>query len=61
MESLKKVSSEDLIQELTNRNVLEKIEIGLYRQFNLIHKYGNNTIFDGVYLLHKDQKHSQQH
>lgn len=54
MQDLKKVSSEDLIQELTNRNVLEKIEVGLYKQFNLVHKYGNKTSYDAIYLFHKD-------
>lgn len=54
MTDLKKVSSEDLLQELTNRKVLEKIETGLYRQFNLVHKYGNKSSYDAIFLFHKD-------
>lgn len=59
MEDIKKISSEDLLQELIRRNTLEPIEVGLYKPFDLKRKYDQPEInFDGVYLFHKDQKHS---
>lgn len=55
---LKKISSEDLLQELINRKVLEPIEVGLYKEFELKRKYKNRDkpiSFDGVFLLHKEK------
>lgn len=51
---LKKISSEDLLQELIDRKVLTQIPVGLYKEFELKHKYKNrdkpiNT--DHVYIL----------
>ena len=54
---IKKISSEDLLQELINRKVLEPIEVGLYKEFELKRKYKNRNkpiSFDGVLLLHND-------
>lgn len=54
---LKKISSEDLLQELINRKVLEPIEVGLYKEFELKRKYENRDkpiSFNGVLLLHND-------
>lgn len=53
---VKKISSEDLLQELMNRKVLEPIEVGLYKEFELKRKYKNRDKainFEGVFLLHK--------
>ena len=53
---VKKISSEDLLQELINRKVLEPIEVGLYKEFELKRKYKNRDKainFEGVFLLHK--------
>lgn len=58
MIELKKISSEDLLQELINRKVLEPIEVGLYKEFELKRKYKNRNkpiSFDGVLLLHNDR------
>ena len=52
---IKKISSEDLLQELINRKVLEPIEVGLYKEFELKRKYKNRDKainFEGVFLLH---------
>lgn len=57
MIELKKISSEDLLQELINRKVLTQIPVGLYKEFELKHKYKNRDKpinFDGVMLLHND-------
>lgn len=54
---VKKISSEDLLQELINRKVLEPIEVGLYKEFELKRKYKNRDKvinFDGVFLLHRN-------
>ena len=56
-EKLKKISSEDLLQELIDRKVLEPISVGLYKEFELKRKYKNRNkpiSFDGVLLLHND-------
>lgn len=56
-EKLKKISSEDLLQELIDRKVLEPINVGLYKEFELKRKYKNRNKpinFDGVMLLHND-------
>lgn len=37
-----------------DRNVLEKIEVGIYKPFNLIPKYGNKAIYDAIFLFHKE-------
>ena len=53
---VKKISSEDLLQELIDRKVLEPIEVGLYKEFELKRKYKNRDKainFEGVFLLHK--------
>ena len=53
---IKKISSEDLLQELINRKVLEPIKVGLYKEFELKRKYKNRDKainFEGVFLLHK--------
>lgn len=54
---IKKISSEDLIQELIDRKVLEPIDVGLYKEFELKRKYKNRDKvinFDGVFLLHRN-------
>lgn len=54
---IKKISSEDLLQELIDRKVLEPIDVGLYKEFELKRKYKNRNkpiSFDGVLLLHND-------
>lgn len=54
---IKKISSEDLLQELIDRKVLEPIDVGLYKEFELKCKYKNRNkpiSFDGVLLLHND-------
>ena len=53
---IKKISSEDLLQELIDRKVLEPIDVGLYKEFELKrkYKYTDKAInFEGVFLLHK--------
>lgn len=57
MSELKKISSEDLLQELINRKVLTQIPVGLYKEFELKRKYKNRDKainFEGVFLLHND-------
>ena len=52
---IKKISSEDLLQELIDRKVLEPINVGLYKEFELKRKYKNRDKainFEGVFLLH---------
>ena len=54
---IKKISSEDLLQELIDRKVLEPIDVGLYKKFELKRTYKNRNkpiSFDGVLLLHND-------
>lgn len=54
---IKKISSEDLLQELIDRKVLEPIDVGLYKEFKLKCKYKNRDKvinFDGVFLLHRN-------
>ena len=56
-EKLKKISSEDLLQELIDRKVLEPIDVGIYKEFELKRKYKNRDKvinFDGVFLLHRN-------
>lgn len=56
MDKLKKISSEDLIQELIDRKVLEPILVGTYEDFDLVpkDKLRNQKIkYDNVFLLHK--------
>lgn len=55
---IKKISSEDLIQELIDRKVLEPILVGTYEDFDLVPKYQlrNQKIkYDNVFLLHKHE------
>lgn len=55
MSELKKISSEDLLQELIDRKVLTQIPVGLYKEFELKRKYRDRDKpinFDGVFLLH---------
>lgn len=55
MIELKKISSEDLLQELIDRKVLTQIPVGLYKEFELKRKYKNRDKpinFYGVFLLH---------
>lgn len=57
MDELKNISSEDLLQELIYRKVLEPINVGIYKEFELKRKYKNRNKlinFDGVMLLHND-------
>ena len=57
MSELRKISSEDLLQELIYRKVLEPIDVGIYKEFELKRKYKNRDKpinFDGVMLLHND-------
>lgn len=52
---IKKNSSEDLLQELIDRKVLEPIDVGVYKEFELKRKYKDRDKpinFDGVFLLH---------
>lgn len=56
MDKLKKISSEDLIQELIDRKVLEPILVGTYEDFDLVPKYklrNQKNKYDNVFLLHK--------
>lgn len=58
---LKKISSEDLLQELINRKVLTQIPVGLYKEFELKHKYKNRDKpiqCDAVFVLNKHRKDS---
>ena len=60
-EELKKISSEDLLQELISRKVLTQIPVGLYKEFELKRKYKNRKKpidFDAVFLLNKHRKDS---
>lgn len=53
-ENIKKISSEDLIQELIDRKVLEPILVGTYEDFDLMpkDKLRNQKIkYDNVFLL----------
>lgn len=53
-ENIKKISSEDLLQELVNRKVLEPILVGTYEDFDLVpkDKLRNQKIkYDNVFLL----------
>lgn len=57
MKNIKKISSEDLLQELINRKVLEPIKVGIYGQFDLVQKYNMRDkaiSYDDVFLFHKD-------
>lgn len=59
--TLKKISSEDLLQELINRKVLTQIPVGLYKEFELKHKYKNRDKpiqCDAVFVLNKHRKDS---
>ena len=61
MTDIKKISSEDLLQELISRKVLTQIPVGLYKEFELKRKYKNRKKpidFDAVFLLNKRQKDS---
>lgn len=54
MTDIKKISSEDLIQELIDRKVLEPILVGTYENFDLVpkDKLRNQKIkYDNVFLL----------
>lgn len=56
---IKKISSQELLQELINRKVLTQIPVGLYKEFELRRKYKNRDkpiTYDGVYLLNSSQK-----
>ena len=60
-EELKKISSEDLLQELINRKVLTQIPVGLYKEFELKRKYKNRDKpiqCDAVFVLNKHRKDS---
>lgn len=60
-DTLKKISSEDLLQELINRKVLTQIPVGLYKEFELKHKYKNRDKpiqCDAVFVLNKHRKDS---
>ena len=59
MIELKKISSEDLLQELIDRKVLTQIPVGLYKEFELKRKYRDRDkpiYYDGVFLLNSSQK-----
>ena len=54
MTDIKKISSEDLLQELIDRKVLEPILVGTYEDFDLVpkDKLRNQKIkYDNVFLL----------
>ncbi len=54
---LEKISSNELLKELIKRKVLEKIETGIYKPFELRPKYGTIANYDAVYLFHKSNMH----
>lgn len=54
---LEKISSDELLKELIKRKVLEKIETGIYKPFELRLKYGTIANYDAVYLFHKSNMH----
>ena len=54
---LEKISSDELLKELIKRKVLEKIETGIYKPFELKPKYGTIANYDAVYLFHKSNMH----
>lgn len=57
--TIKKISSQRLLQELINRKVLTEIPVGLYKEFDLRRKYQNRDkpiTYDGVYLLNSSEK-----
>nr|DAV68009.1 MAG TPA: hypothetical protein [Caudoviricetes sp.] len=59
MTDIKKISSEDLLQELIDRKVLTQIPVGLYKEFELKRKYRDRDKpihYDGVFLLNSSQK-----
>ncbi|WP_187154362.1 hypothetical protein [Lactobacillus kimbladii] len=55
MLELEKISSDELLKELIKRKILEKIETGIYKPFELKPKYGTIANYDAVYLFHKKQ------
>ena len=57
MLKLEKISSDELLKELIKRKVLEKIETGIYKPFELRSKYGTVANYDAVYLFHKINMH----
>lgn len=58
MTDIKKASSEELLQELTNRNYFKKINVGKYSHYDLISKYNSKQInTETVYI---PQKHHAQ-
>ncbi len=57
--TIKKISSQRLLQELINRKILTEIPVGLYKEFELRRKYTNRDkaiSYDGVYLLNSSEK-----
>ncbi len=57
--TIKKISSQRLLQELITRKVLTEIPVGLYKEFELRRKYQNRDkpiTYDGVYLLNSSEK-----
>ncbi|CAM3387927.1 hypothetical protein LAPA6218_04785 [Lactobacillus paragasseri] len=56
---IKKTSSQRLLQELINREVLTEIPVGPYKEFELRRKYQNRDkpiTYDSVYLLNSSEK-----
>lgn len=56
MIDIKKISSEDLLQELIDRKVLTEIPVGLYKEFELKRKFRDRNkplAYDGVFLLNQ--------
>ncbi|MDK7952110.1 hypothetical protein [Lactobacillus paragasseri] len=58
-DTIPKISSQRLLQELINRKVLTEIPVGLYKEFELRRKYQKRDkpiTYDGVYLLNSSEK-----
>lgn len=56
---LEKISSHRLLQELIDRKVLTQIQVGLYKEFELIRKYTDRDKplkCDGVFLLNASEE-----
>ena len=57
--TIQKISSQRLLQEMINRKVLTKIPVGPYKEFELRRKYQKRDkpiTYDSVYLLNSSEK-----
>lgn len=57
--TIQKISSQRLLQELINRKVLTEIPVGPYKEFELRRKYQKRDkpiTYDSVYLLNSSEK-----